>query len=45
MSSHQELEILREQSDAPTLLLMFILAFIFIFTMLFEELGRSPRNY
>ncbi len=41
----QELELIREQSDAPTLILMFVLAFIFILAMMFDEVGRSSRSY
>ena len=33
-------EELRDQSDAPTLLLMFILGFIFVISMLIEEINR-----
>lgn len=33
----EELELIRQQSDAPTLIFMFILAIIFIIAMLFEE--------
>ena len=32
-----ELELIRQQSDAPTLIFMFILAIIFIIAMLIEE--------
>ena len=38
--SPEELEAVRELSDAPTLLFMFIMAFIFIVSMLFESNNR-----
>ena len=38
--SPEELEAVREMSDAPTLLFMFIMAFIFIVSMLFESNSR-----
>ena len=38
--SPEELEAVREMSDAPTLLFMFIMAFIFIVSMLFESNNR-----
>ncbi len=36
----EELETVREMSDGPTLLFMFIMAFIFIISMLFESSNR-----
>lgn len=33
----EELEVIREMSDAPTLLFMFIMAFIFIISMLIDD--------
>tara|TARA_B100000900_G_C20091347_1_gene518117 strand:- start:57 stop:191 length:135 start_codon:yes stop_codon:yes gene_type:complete len=41
----EELELIRQMSDAPTLILMFVIAFIFILAMMFEEVGRSSRSY
>jgi len=38
--SPEELEAIRQMSDAPTLLFMFIMAFIFIISMLFESSNR-----
>ena len=37
----QELELIRQQSDAPTLIFMFILAMVFALTMCFEEMGKT----
>ena len=37
----EELELIRQQSDAPTLIFMFILAMIFTLTMCFEEMGKN----
>ena len=36
----EELEAIREMSDAPTLLFMFIMAFIFIISMLIDDNRR-----
>ena len=38
--SPEELEAVREMSDAPTLLFMFIMAMLFIVSMLFESNSR-----
>ena len=35
--SPEELEAVRQMSDAPTLILMAIMAFIFVISMLFEN--------
>ena len=35
----EELEQIRQQSDAPTLILMSILAFVFIISQFFEEIN------
>ena len=35
--SPEELEAVREMSDAPTLIFMFVMVFIFIVSMLFES--------
>lgn len=37
----EELEVVREMSDAPTLIFMFIMAFIFIISMLIENNNRN----
>ena len=37
----EELELIRQQSDAPTLIFMFILAMVFMITMCFEEMGKT----
>ena len=39
--SPEELELLRQESDAPTLIFMFILAMIFAITMCFEEGAKN----
>jgi hypothetical protein len=36
----EELEAIRQMSDAPTLLFMFIMAFIFIISMLIDDNRR-----
>ena len=38
--SPEELEAVREMSDGPTLIFMFIMAMIFIVSMLFESNNR-----
>ena len=38
--SPEELEAVRQMSDAPTLIFMFIMAVIFIVSMLFESNNR-----
>lgn len=38
--SPEELEAVRQMSDGPTLLFMFIMVFIFIISMLFESNNR-----
>jgi hypothetical protein len=40
--SPEELEAVRQMSDAPTLLFMFIIAFIFVISML---IGDNRRGY
>ena len=37
----EELELIRQQSDAPTLIFMFILAMVFAITMCFEEMVKN----
>ena len=37
----EELELIRQQSDAPTLIFMFILAMVFMVTMCFEEMAKN----
>jgi hypothetical protein len=37
----EELELIRQQSDAPTLIFMFILAMVFALTRCFEEMGNT----
>ena len=39
--SPEELEAIRQMSDAPTLIFMFIMAVIFIISMLFEDNVRG----
>ena len=41
--SPEELESVRQMSDGPTLIFMFIMAFIFIISMLFE--GNNRRGF
>ena len=38
--SPEELEAVREMSDGPTLILMFIMAILFVISMLFESNNR-----
>ena len=40
--SPEELEAVRQMSDAPTLIFMFIIAFIFVISML---IGDNRRGY
>jgi hypothetical protein len=37
----EELELIRQQSDAPTLIFIFILAMVFAITMCFEEMAKN----
>jgi len=37
----EELELIRQQSDAPTLIFIFILAVVFAITMCFEEMAKN----
>ena len=39
--SPEELEAVRQMSDAPTLIFMFILAMVFAITMCFEEMAKN----